>query len=275
MISKELESLEARLLGYGRERVWNTLEVASGTAMYLRSLQKHPAVVELRAAHYSTETLVAAGKRADDDYEATALLLLLSERDLDAYGSLAMYYLTHLTGRWWWTRKVLDRGISTHPPNLMRAIKAAEAETPEDAADVIYTEVDSLLQAGEYDAVDAVLRAVEVKQFSVQVLLAFVSICSAAYQHLPYWHDFMVQVRTHLADKEPERVVALLEGFPDGTSRAEYETTKVLKERDQAREIVHQLASILIGPGVTLDKFDKEVLTSALISLQCWDRTGR
>ena len=60
-MTSELESLEERLFGYGRERVWSTLEVASGTAMYLRLLQKHPAVVELRAAHYSTATLVAAG----------------------------------------------------------------------------------------------------------------------------------------------------------------------------------------------------------------------
>jgi len=108
--------------------------------------------------------------------------------------------------------------MSIAPPtsgasDLMRRIRAAaDTGDPDDAIELIYSEVDALLRAGSFSQVDEILAAVEPSAWSVVHLLAFVSITSAARAHVG-WSGLFDRVRRHLGRVDPTRVRELLSGF--------------------------------------------------------------
>jgi hypothetical protein len=90
---------------------------------------------------------------------------------------------------------------------------AARTTDPEDAIDLIYAEVDTLLREGSFARVDEILDQVEAASLPVVPLLAFVSITNAARDVLAARHGFVARVRQHLARVEPGRVEELLAGL--------------------------------------------------------------
>lgn len=94
--------------------------------------------------------------------------------------------------------------------DLLGSIRRAADD--DDAIDVIYGGVDALLRAGDFAQVDALLTAIDPSDWKVVHLLAFVSITSAARDHVA-WAAFLDRVRQHVEGVEPERVRELLAGF--------------------------------------------------------------
>lgn len=94
---------------------------------------------------------------------------------------------------------------------LTKVRAATAASDPDDGLDMIYREIDALLRRGAFPQVDALLAAVDMTLPTVY-LLAFVSITSAAREHLA-WDDFLRRVRERLSIVEPDRVEELLRGF--------------------------------------------------------------
>ncbi len=78
---------------------------------------------------------------------------------------------------------------------------------------LIYSTVDELLRAGEFEQVDNLLLAQDWRKLPLVQLLAYVSITDAAKHRLKRRHHFMERVKVRLRRETPDRIDELLKGF--------------------------------------------------------------
>ena len=90
----------------------------------------------------------------------------------------------------------------------------ATREDSDDAIAFIYSEVDALLRKGEFGVVANLLSAIAPSEFDFVCLLGFVSITRAARVPLAEARStFVARVRSHIAQRDPNRVDELLLGL--------------------------------------------------------------
>ena len=83
----------------------------------------------------------------------------------------------------------------------------------DDALDLIYTEIDRLLQNALFEQVDEVLDAIDPSTMAAAPLLAFVSITYAPREHLRSRSQFVARVRERLTTFDAAHADALLAGL--------------------------------------------------------------
>lgn len=81
------------------------------------------------------------------------------------------------------------------------------------AIDALYRRVDIKLLAGDFSGVDAEMQAVNIEMLSTTMLLAWLSITSAARDVLGLRATLVNRIRSRLEQTEPARVEALLAGL--------------------------------------------------------------
>jgi hypothetical protein len=77
----------------------------------------------------------------------------------------------------------------------------------------IYEQVDDLLRAGEFALVDSLLRGVDIDKAPAEILLAYLTITSAARDRLEARSGFFRLVRFQLKQTHPDSWEELLEGM--------------------------------------------------------------
>ena len=87
------------------------------------------------------------------------------------------------------------------------------AADEDEALELVYQRVDSLLRAEAFADVDVLLAAVNVESLPTIVSLAFVSITNAARDVLRGRADFVARVRRYFMKVDPARVEELLAGL--------------------------------------------------------------
>lgn len=85
----------------------------------------------------------------------------------------------------------------------------------DDAIDAIYSNVDGLLRAAQFDEVDGLLRAIDADSVPIVRLLAFMSISHVARDRVTAWESFYARVRERIQREHPDRVDELLVGWCD------------------------------------------------------------
>jgi hypothetical protein len=83
----------------------------------------------------------------------------------------------------------------------------------DDLVDAIYSHIDMQLRKGRFEAVDHELERVTPLTCEVIEMLAYLSITSAAKEHLPGRDRLVTRVRDHLTKTDPARVEELLMGL--------------------------------------------------------------
>ena len=94
---------------------------------------------------------------------------------------------------------------------MIKKIKELDTEeTLDDCLDVIYEWVDDLCYAGDWDTINETLRSINVEEWSVTVLLAFLVTAYPAASHLVDGTDFFNRVEAKfLRDEGKKRAQAL------------------------------------------------------------------
>ena len=84
---------------------------------------------------------------------------------------------------------------------------------PDDAIDVLFEQVDLLLEQERFATCNALLLAIDPKRLDTSLLIAALSITLPAAEHLPNRKQFSASVEERIRELAPERAERLLSGL--------------------------------------------------------------
>lgn len=87
------------------------------------------------------------------------------------------------------------------------------AGEPDAAIDILFEHIDDMLLAGDFIDCDAALRAIDLKRFDTNLLIALLSITLSAADKLPERSRLVTKIENRLAQSAPERAKRLLSGL--------------------------------------------------------------
>ena len=79
--------------------------------------------------------------------------------------------------------------------------------------DEVFKKIDDLCQAGDFDAIDSLIRELNVSELSITMILSWVAITKPARDRLPSWPQFREKCEERVRFLAPERAHRLLRGL--------------------------------------------------------------
>lgn len=91
--------------------------------------------------------------------------------------------------------------------------RCIEAKDIDQATDILFQDIDSLLSSGEFDLCNELIQTIDLSRFDTNLLVGLLSITHAAHDKLPYRKQLYTKIKQIFKLSEPDRVDALLVGL--------------------------------------------------------------
>ena len=98
---------------------------------------------------------------------------------------------------------------------LAEVYSLVQKQMPDEAIDILFLHIDSLLSAGDFEGCDSVLQLVDVTQLDVNLNVALLSVTKRAAPLLKERANLVRKVKAHLMKQDAERSKRLLDGLED------------------------------------------------------------